>query len=138
MFVTVLSALARLDLDPWDEAERLARLPKNIAAGELAGLIAALHGGPGAYQDPKAIAHRLIELLPRRRIPDPVPDKTSRGSVAVLHSQLFHYSFYYLAILIIVLLSRWFVSDHQAPVDKEPAPASNAGLPHPPPSNSGR
>lgn len=40
--LSVLSALARGGLDPWQEAERLARLPRSAAADGLARLIAAL------------------------------------------------------------------------------------------------
>jgi hypothetical protein len=34
--LTVLSALSRLDLDPWKEAAELSALPKDTAAGRLA------------------------------------------------------------------------------------------------------
>ena len=65
MPLTVLSALSRLDVDPWEEAAELSELPKDTAAQRLASLIARLPGGRWA-QDAKAIADRLIELLPRR------------------------------------------------------------------------
>jgi hypothetical protein len=65
MPLTVLSALSRLDVDPWEEAAELSELPKDTAAQRLASLIARLPGGRWA-QDATAIADRLIELLPRR------------------------------------------------------------------------
>ena len=65
MPLTVLSALSRLDVDPWEEAAELSELPKDMAAQRLASLIARLPGGRWV-QDAKAIADRLIELLPRR------------------------------------------------------------------------
>lgn len=65
MPLTVLSALSRLSVDPWEEAAELSELPKETAAQRLASLIARLPGGRWA-QDAKAIADRLIELLPRR------------------------------------------------------------------------
>src|SRR4051794_2724524 len=40
--LTILSAFAQLGLDPWREAARLARLPRDEAARELASLIARL------------------------------------------------------------------------------------------------
>jgi hypothetical protein len=40
--LSVLSALARLDVDPWHEAANLARLPKETATQRLASLIAGL------------------------------------------------------------------------------------------------
>jgi hypothetical protein len=64
MPLTVLSALSRLDVDPWEEAAELSTLPNETAAQRLASLIARLPGGRWA-QDAKAIADGLIELLPR-------------------------------------------------------------------------
>jgi hypothetical protein len=66
MPLSVLSALARLDIDPWKEAAELSELPKFTAAQRLAALIAQLPGGRWTQADSRAIADRLIELLPRR------------------------------------------------------------------------
>ena len=66
MPLSVLSALARLNLDPWEEAAELSELPKNTATQRLASLIARLPGGRWTQADSGAIADRLIELLPRR------------------------------------------------------------------------
>ena len=70
--LTVLSALARLALDPWGEAARLSTLPKDIAAAALASLIARLPRGRWAPSDVPAIAARLVQLLPERG-PAPPP-----------------------------------------------------------------
>ena len=66
MPLSVLSALARLDIDPWEEAAELSELPKFSAAQRLAALIVQLPGGRWTQADSKTIADRLIELLPRR------------------------------------------------------------------------
>ncbi len=66
MLLSVLSALARLNIDPWQEAASLAQLPGEGALERLTSLIAALPGGPSARRDPGTIAARLIALLPRR------------------------------------------------------------------------
>lgn len=42
MPLSVISALTRLGVDPWDEAARLAAVPKALAAGALAPMIARL------------------------------------------------------------------------------------------------
>jgi hypothetical protein len=42
--LSVLSALARLDVDPWQEAASLARMPRDTAATRLTALIVALPG----------------------------------------------------------------------------------------------
>jgi hypothetical protein len=62
--LSVLSALARLNLDPWQEAAELSELPKGIAAARLERLIARLPRGRWAEADLGAIADRLIALLP--------------------------------------------------------------------------
>ncbi len=64
MLVSVVSALARLDIDPWQEAAQLARLPKAAAALRLAGLIARVPGGPPAQLDGVSATARLVALLP--------------------------------------------------------------------------
>ena len=65
MALSVLSALARLNIDPWAEAARLAALPKDVAAQRLTSLIARLPRGRWAQSDCALIANRLIEFLPQ-------------------------------------------------------------------------
>ena len=69
MPLTVLSVLARLDLDPWKEAAELSDLPRDSATQRLASLIARLPGGRWTQKEARGIAHRLIDLLPRCRNP---------------------------------------------------------------------
>ena len=77
MPVSVLSALARLDVDPWEVAAELTELSKDAAAHKLAALFARLPGGRLAQADPRASAERLVELLPRRGgSKAPAPAKT--------------------------------------------------------------
>lgn len=66
MIVSLLSALARLDVDPWREAAELARLPPEAATLRLASLIAALPDRPSAHLASSTIAARLMALLPGR------------------------------------------------------------------------
>lgn len=66
MQLSVVSALTRLDIDPWQEAARLSDLPKEIAATALSGLIARLPVGHWEPSDTRGIAARLIDLLPER------------------------------------------------------------------------
>jgi len=64
--ITVVSALARLDLDPWAEAANLTRLPGAIATQKLAKVISRLPEIPSARVDSSMVAARLIGLLPGR------------------------------------------------------------------------
>ena len=68
MTLSVLSALARLGMDPWDEAARLARQPRSSAAESLARMIATMPSSPWAQADSAAIAARLVALLPARGV----------------------------------------------------------------------
>ncbi len=62
--VSVLSALTRLDIDPWQRASELAQLPREASERELSAIIAGLGGVPAAQLHPQSIAARLITLLP--------------------------------------------------------------------------
>jgi hypothetical protein len=64
MPLSVVSALTRLEMDPWREASRLSALPRSAAARRLAASIAKLPGGRWAATDAQKIAERLVELLP--------------------------------------------------------------------------
>jgi hypothetical protein len=64
--LSVVSVLARMNLDPWLEAAQLSQSPRDIAARRLADLIAALPDGASAHAQPGANALRLIALLPSR------------------------------------------------------------------------
>jgi hypothetical protein len=65
MLLSVLSALARLDLDPWREAAELARMPKQAAKQRLTSLIEALPDSLSTRPEPETISTRLFTLLPR-------------------------------------------------------------------------
>jgi hypothetical protein len=62
--LTVLSALTRLGFDPWQEAARLADLPRETAARVLAVTIAMLPEGDWKSSEVETIAARLVSSLP--------------------------------------------------------------------------
>lgn len=68
VMLSVLSALARQGVDPWQEAARLAVLPGKTATQRLASMIAELPETSSADLDPGMIAARLIALLPRSTV----------------------------------------------------------------------
>jgi hypothetical protein len=59
--LSMLSVLARLGLDPWEEAAKLAQLPQASAVKRLVSLISVI---PSAYPDAGTVSNRLIFLLP--------------------------------------------------------------------------
>ena len=60
--LSVLSALARLDVDPWQEAASLARMPTDAAAARLTALLVALPDAPTKDVPAKTIAADLVAL----------------------------------------------------------------------------
>lgn len=77
--LTVLSALARLGLDPWQESARLALLSREKAAQSLASMIAGLPNGRWAQSDVGTIASRLVALLPAKGAASPPPRPAAAG-----------------------------------------------------------
>ena len=65
--LSVLSALARLDVDPWQEATRLARMPREAAAARLTLLIDALPREPASAMLSQASGADLVALLPKAK-----------------------------------------------------------------------
>jgi hypothetical protein len=91
--LSVLSALARLDVDPWQEAAKLSQMSRDKAAWRLAALIEALPGNPPTDIHCKVVATRLIALLPRQiaigiKVPEKIPfagsSANSRFGVALI------------------------------------------------------
>jgi hypothetical protein len=136
--LSVLSALARLDIDPWREAAELAQVSRETATQRLASLIAALPDGPSAQLDPGSIAARLIALLPGQ----PSSKISLRGTSAdVGDVTKFRTGICMLAVYIVITLAaQWIIASRQtsAEVDNTHMPASSAVLPQLPPSNSGQ
>lgn len=117
MQLSVLSALARLDVDPWQAAAELARLPKATATQRLASLIAALPDRPLAL-DPGTIAARLIARLPRRASSNTPSREMLLGvGLATL----------YVTLIASLLGAPWIIASRQPPaqVDNTHAPESD-------------
>jgi hypothetical protein len=66
MELSVVSALAREGVDPWQEAARLAKLPWAIAVDELARMIAGMPASLWPQPAATEIATRLVRMLPGR------------------------------------------------------------------------
>jgi len=77
--LSVLSALARANVDPWEEATRLAAMPKATAARTLASRLDLIPGRSWKSSEGEAIAARLVGLLPQRA--ESVPRATARAGV---------------------------------------------------------
>ena len=80
MPLSVASALARLGTDPWAEAERLAKLPRDRAAEVLAAVVLRTFPARVKPRDAREIAARLILLLPIG-VPSPAPGQTGSAGL---------------------------------------------------------
>jgi hypothetical protein len=129
MLLSVLSALARLDLDPWQEAAKLAGLPGETATRRLESLIAALPDGSSADRDPATIAARLIALLPRQPSPNLPPRQKLLKAGAATPPRVVIYM--YVIFMIFALGAQWIATSRQlpAPVGNIHAPASSTVSP---------
>jgi hypothetical protein len=134
MLLSVLSALARLDIDPWQEAAKLAGLPGETATQRLASLIAELPDEPAARPDPATIAARLIALLPRRASPTDRSRTAVHGAGSATHPHAVIYM--YVIFMVCALAAQWMAASRQPPtqVGNVQAPASSTVSPlvHPP------
>jgi hypothetical protein len=137
MLVSVLSGLARSDVDPWQEAARLANLPGESATQRLAALIGALPDWAASYSDPRSIAARLVGLLPRPRGLIGGSQETSQGGLAVMKSRPW---WIYVVFMCFVLGSQFLIASHQLPVKPDNVEVTSAKTPSEPvlPVNSGQ
>jgi hypothetical protein len=134
--LSVLSALARLNIDPWKEAAELAQLPREAATQRLASSIGALLDGLSVYTERRPIAARLIALLPRHgsaSIPlcgeSPDVDETAQFRIWV---------WTVVVCLVVTLVFQWMEVSPQTRAQADNANASSSiAPPHlPPPTNS--
>jgi hypothetical protein len=87
MPLTVISALARLGLDPWEEAERISSLSSQEALEQLARLIAEVPGSIRPLAEARVLAGGLIGLLAKHdpsRTPAPQVQIRPRYRIPVL------------------------------------------------------
>lgn len=106
MPLSVLSALARQDVDPWREAAQLARLPGVQATRRLSLRIEALPGRSSAVVDPAALAARLLKLLPGGTT-SPQPKRPVSNVWVAL----------YVAVMALIMCAEYILANHGRPAD---------------------
>jgi hypothetical protein len=134
--LSVLSALARLGLDPWQEAAELARLPPETAAQRLVASIAALSDGLSVHLEIRTLAARLIALLPHPARSTVLPGGTIPDADDMTK---FRTGMRMFAVLMAIMLAaQWIVASREPlpPVDSSQTPVSATVAPKLPP-NSG-
>jgi hypothetical protein len=110
MELSVLSALARLDVDPWREAASLAKMSMSAATARMRSLIASLPEATSPQWNADEIAARLVAFLPARpAVSGPMSSTAGRGVPD-------HYRAVLLLILMTLLLeSRFAIRNPHAP-----------------------
>ena len=71
--ITVLTALARIGIDPWQEAARLSLLPRAEAAKSLAATFINLPDTRWTLGDAAGTAQRIVDTLPQSSRRGPAP-----------------------------------------------------------------
>jgi len=127
MLLSVLSALARLDIDPWQEAAKLARLPGEAATRRLTALLATLPAVLLVHLDPGMIAARLVALLPRQAAFKIRSRAAAPRPGVVINSR----TVLYVIFIIFVLGAQWVMASRRPSeqVDNVRAPAASTVLP---------
>lgn len=107
MPLTLLSVLARLGVDPWQEAADLAHLPLEPAMQRLAARLEAVPNGPAPGADTETLATRLIALLHRPAKPKVLSTPAIPQQNVARKSKRVNVAIYYLAGLILLLVAQW-------------------------------
>ncbi len=116
--LSVVSALARLNVDPWQEAAELARLPGEAAARRLTALLADLPDGVVARSELGTIVVRLLALLLRQANPPGVAPSMTVIGVTVKRSWIVAI---YAAVMICIITAQFLSIIFQSPARPQDA-----------------
>lgn len=112
--LSVVSVLARLDLDPWHEAAHLASLSPNAAARKLASILETSHKAAMSSSDISSIATRLVTMLPQPTTALPPSPPDSPGSAGLSFAR-FPANWRSLAVYLIVVIATQLLMTHFMP-----------------------
>lgn len=126
MRLSVLSALARMNIDPWEEATRLAAMPKAVAKGTLVSTLDLVSGSSWNPSETEGIAARLVQLLPQ-------PGKDATTEPVRVGAQPANYWLVWVAFAIAISL---LSPHHQSKTTAVGASASQSGATSPSKSGS--
>ena len=131
--LSVLSALARLGVDPRDEATRLSHLTSKTAASQLARMFARLPDRPWTSPEIGRIASRLVELLPAppKGGDSQVASATNRKLSAMASRHLTHLALALSGALLFGLIARGYVTSdgHETAAPVSPVDSMTPSMP---------
>jgi len=135
MRLSVLSALARINVDPWDEATKLAAMPRAIAQSTLISTLDLLSGRNWKPAEAEVVAERLIQLLPQGG----EMAESSAGKIAAVRAQRTNYWLVWLVFaMAISFLSPHHQADQSKSVANTTSPAPNDSAKSKLPASSGQ
>jgi hypothetical protein len=126
MVLTALSALARLGVDPWDEAARLSALPRDVATKRLTAIIAGL--SRGQWAPPENIAGRLTALLPSPVHTSPAQAAPTKNPAKALSPAAI---VMLLAIIVINILAFTILRHHEVQPGADPSAVTDSSTTDP-------
>jgi hypothetical protein len=116
--LSVLSALARANTDPWEEAARLAVMPRTDAESALASILERISDQNWTHAEVHAIAARLVNLL----VPENESSRTAPGAATSGEADRSVFWLVWLLFAIAVSVS----SPRNHPTTPDAVPSSNA------------
>jgi len=125
MRLSVLSTLARMNVDPWEEATRLAAMPKAIAEKTLLSILDRVSGKSWKSPEAAAIAARLVRLLPQPGEAAAATANAAAGAAKV-SAQRTNYWWVWLGFWLAMSL---MIPHHQATTPNAGAATSESGAP---------
>jgi hypothetical protein len=121
--LSVVSLLARMNLDPWEEAGNLATLPAQAAGKRLASSLESLTDPRLRQTICAATVMRLLALLPRRAPPAALTPVTGTDFSMPPHPGLHTRAIVFIAATIVLAGAQMFAAHRFAPTP----PASGTG-----------
>lgn len=120
MQLSVLSALARLNVDPWEEATHLAAMPRLDAERMLVSTLDLVSGRSWTPSEAEIVAARLVRLLPQK---DGVTSAATE--IAGVRAQRTNY---WLVWLCFAMAVSFLSPHHQAPTTNADASTSTSAV----------
>jgi hypothetical protein len=127
--VTVVSALARLDMDPWAEADRLSRLPGPIAARSVSMVLSRLPEIAMGATERQLSAVRLVRLLPKQLLGSQVKNPFVRADTPRLLPRAVSAGLF--CAVAVFLLGQILWQSHQAALVAPQTPSAAQAVPAP-------
>jgi hypothetical protein len=123
--LSVISALARTNVDPWEEATRLAAMPRAIAEKTLLSILDLVSGGSWKSPEAAAIAARLVRLLPQCEAATMAATGTANATPAIAKVLNLQKNYWWLWVALALAMS--FMTQHdQAATTNGPAATSES------------